>query len=146
MARGEYKGQTKVEYNLEWRKNNRERARERSLRYYHKVVKNDPDMLAKKRAASNRSYHRNRLKRLTYNYGIEPEEYLAMVEQQDGKCLICGKAPDVLAVDHDHQTGEVRGLLCKPCNAALGAFNDDYMLLQKAAAYLWERGLSKRAN
>jgi hypothetical protein len=56
-------------------------------------------------------------------YGITLADYDRMCEEQGGLCKICGNPPGSrqrLAVDHDHDTGEVRGLLCTPCNAQLG--------------------------
>ena len=55
-------------------------------------------------------------------FGMTVEEYDLMVEDQDAKCAICGLPSEgkALAVDHNHETGEVRGLLCGPCNMALG--------------------------
>ena len=58
-----------------------------------------------------------------------------MLEQQDGLCAICGVAPAV-HVDHDHETGQVRALLCFNCNGGLGQFKDDPYLLQMAAFYV----------
>jgi hypothetical protein len=61
-----------------------------------------------------------------------------MVEEQGGVCILCGGAsPDrALAVDHDHASGSIRGLLCSTCNTGLGAFGDDPELLRRAIAYL----------
>lgn len=77
----------------------------------------------------------NRLKR---QFNITPEEYVAMVESQGGVCAICGGPPGKkrLAVDHNHKTGKVRGLLCGNCNTSLGGFMDSRDLLIKAVAYL----------
>jgi hypothetical protein len=74
-------------------------------------------------------------------YGITLAEYDSLLELQGGVCKICkhaeGRAATAnLAVDHDHSTGEVRGLLCSNCNRALGLFEDSPELLQNAAAYL----------
>ena len=80
-------------------------------------------------------------------YGISMEEYLKIFAAQNSACAICGRpgmSPDTLirsgrgasTVDHDHTTGEIRGLLCNGCNHGLGAFNDSPNLLQRAAAYL----------
>ncbi|MFI5045528.1 MAG: endonuclease domain-containing protein [Acidimicrobiia bacterium] len=58
------------------------------------------------------------------------------------RTAICGKPPGKIAlhVDHDHESGEIRGLLCVGCNNALGQFKDDVTLLQRASGYL-ERDL-----
>lgn len=74
-------------------------------------------------------------------YGISAEEMERMCEAQGGGCAICGahiSAHNGCAthVDHDHSTGRVRGILCRLCNPALGAFRDDPSLLRKAADYL----------
>ena len=71
-------------------------------------------------------------------YGTSPEALQLMMITQAGRCLLCGNSPKrkQLAVDHDHGTGAVRGLLCHPCNGGLGQFRDDPDLLERAAAYL----------
>jgi hypothetical protein len=67
-------------------------------------------------------------------YGISESEYQAMRQRQLDRCAICGNVADV--IDHDHKTGLVRGLLCRPCNVALGGFRDDPELLRAASFYL----------
>ncbi len=71
-------------------------------------------------------------------YGITGEEYAAMLADQGGVCYICGgkSGKKRLAVDHDHRTGEVRGLLCKRCNRMLGYYGDKPETFTMAAAYL----------
>lgn len=74
-------------------------------------------------------------------YGITAEEYDALYRWQGGRCAICRRATGAarrLAVDHNHETGEVRGLLCKPCNRyGLGMFaRDNPEVLDRAAEYL----------
>lgn len=61
-----------------------------------------------------------------------------MLEMQGGVCAICGGKDKNfrLAVDHCHQTGKIRGLLCSACNKAIGGFKDSPMLLIKAMRYL----------
>lgn len=83
-------------------------------------------------------YQRER--RYRRDYGITPLQYEEMVAEQSGLCLICGGPPNGrgkrLHVDHCHDTGAVRGLLCGNCNTALGLFGDDPDRLLAAAAYL----------
>jgi hypothetical protein len=73
-------------------------------------------------------------------YGITQEQYDTLLQKQDGKCAICGstdpKGKGVFHVDHNHETGEVRGLLCHFCNVGIGNLQDDPSLLRKAADYL----------
>lgn len=77
--------------------------------------------------------------------GCSEEEYEDLLDEQNGKCAICGKdyghssqygRKARLAVDHGHESKSVRGLLCKNCNNGLGLFCDDISLLQKAIEYL----------
>ena len=80
----------------------------------------------------------------TLNYGITLLERLALMEEQGWKCAICeDPLPALLttnvALDHDHATGKVRGLLCHLCNKGLGHFRDDTDLLLSAVAYLQQR-------
>lgn len=75
-------------------------------------------------------------------YGITGDDYRRLMVLQQGRCAICGRVPRSrrLAVDHDHKTGAVRGLLCASgdhgCNKGLGYFNDDVEILRRAVAYL----------
>jgi hypothetical protein len=75
---------------------------------------------------------------LRRTFGITQADYDALLERQGGGCAICGKRPGKIAlhVDHDHETGEVRGLLCVGCNNALGQFHDDEALLRRAIEYV----------
>ena len=86
-----------------------------------------------RKAENSRRYH------LRKKYGLTVEEHDEMLAAQGGGCAICGRAPrpDIsLHVDHDHETGAVRGLVCFRCNNALGDLNDDPALLDRAATYL----------
>lgn len=76
-------------------------------------------------------------------YGIGISDYDRMLREQNGKCAICGKPPSLktrkeraLAVDHDHRTGGVRGLLCIQCNHLLGNSDESFAVLLAAMDYL----------
>ena len=86
-----------------------------------------------------------RERKLKKKYGITHDEYLAMLEEQDGCCLGCGDHAEnqtygVLDVDHNHKTGKVRGLLCSSCNRLLGFAGDSSKVLLRLASYLNDRG------
>jgi hypothetical protein len=81
----------------------------------------------------------NRRRQLTKLYGITLEQYDALHEAQQGKCKICQNecgSGRRLAVDHCHETGRVRGLLCVLCNTGIGKFRDNPALLAAAIEYL----------
>lgn len=95
------------------------------------------------------THHRARRKQLSERrhgsyvqktYGITAEQYWALHEYQGGRCYICRRATGRtkrLAVDHDHETGYVRGLLCMRCNRdVVGHLRDDPEALERGAAYL----------
>lgn len=90
-----------------------------------------------KKAADRLRVHGNRIKTI---YGIDSAFYWALYELQGGRCFICRRATGRskrLAVDHNHETGEVRGLLCKLCNRdVLGHLRDDIEAFRRAIAYL----------
>lgn len=69
------------------------------------------------------------------NYGITDDEFRALHRAQEGRCAIC-RVHDATAVDHCHASGRIRALLCRGCNAGLGFFRDDPVLMRAAAAYL----------
>jgi hypothetical protein len=74
------------------------------------------------RALKGKAYERNvTLKSL---YGITSEQFDAMARSQDGRCAVCRKKTTRLVVDHDHATGEVRGLLCHGCNIGIARLGD----------------------
>jgi endogenous inhibitor of DNA gyrase (YacG/DUF329 family) len=106
-----------------------------------------------------RAYSRGRLaedprhsrdRTLRYKYSIGCEDYERMAVEQGGKCAICGGTKkwcsigDFFSVDHDHATGEVRGLLCGHCNRGIGMLCEDPRI-RGAAVYL-DRSWAKRAG
>lgn len=83
-------------------------------------------------------------KRLFLRYGLDVGEYIKLLHKHNWQCAICEteqpkKAQTAkvrLRIDHDHQNGKVRGLLCARCNSGLGMFKDDTRLLTRAVDYL----------
>ena len=86
-----------------------------------------------------------------YRYGLSQDDYDALFSKQGGVCAIC-RQPETkkstaldggvcsLAVDHDHETNKVRGLLCHSCNIAIGNMRDDPLIAMSATKYLLEHG------
>lgn len=109
------------------------RSNERKNASRNEKWKNDPEWR-----------ERQRVFELQRNYGLAVERYDEMLAQQENCCAICGKPPKPdgtraasrLHVDHDHETGQVRRLLCNNCNRALGYFGDDVATLASALHYL----------
>lgn len=87
---------------------------------------------------------RKRERALLRKYGMSIPVFTRLLESQRGRCLICGeplfvggpRQPRTATVDHDHRTGEIRGILCHQCNVGLGDFRDSPLLLCRAARYL----------
>lgn len=96
---------------------------------YCKRCHNARNRASKQRNGGARRYH------LRARYGLEPSDVEALIARQGGLCAAC-RRPAAEQVDHDHRTGRVRGILCLRCNAALGAFKDDPVRIQRAIAYL----------
>ena len=82
--------------------------------------------------AQNRKHNLRRFYRMTV------DEYDAKLAEQGGVCAVCASPPGRvrLAVDHEHRTNQVRGLLCELCNRSLGLMRDDPVLLRAAADYI----------
>jgi hypothetical protein len=115
-----YKSRT-AEYQREWRRLNPDKVEVSADKYREK------------------QRHTARKRR----YGITQEQYEGMLEKQNHRCAICetdtvGRNHTAFHVDHNHDTGKVRGLLCDKCNRGLGYFNDNPDFLKKASEYLNE--------
>lgn len=113
-----------------YRELNSNRAKERDQLAYYKRRETDPEQVQAAQSKSNAAY---RLR----SKGLTPDAEAILLEQQSGVCAICGK-PDKrkLSIDHCHETGAIRGLLCRRCNLGLGCFGDDVEALKKAIEYL----------
>ena len=128
-----YRKQCKECRNTKERDNRSDYTRELERQQYKRKVEADPEGTSE--------YYRNwHLKR---KYGITHDEYLEMLEEQNGCCKICSlpateERHGVLRVDHDHETGQVRALLCHHCNVLLGHSKEDIEILEKAIDYLKE--------
>lgn len=96
--------------------------------------------------ARSKDYQRNnperRIRRSVKEYGLDLQEVLDYYNQHDGFCDICNCPPEDrdskgrLCIDHDHETGKFRGLICRKCNLALGNMDDNAAWLRQAAEYL----------
>jgi hypothetical protein len=110
----------------------------------------NPDQLReykRRRKEKTREWCRTRLLR---QYGLDEGEFDAMAAAQGDRCAICetdtpGGAHNVWHIDHCHDTGRVRGLLCQRCNVGLGYFSDDPAVLSAAVDYL-ERAVERKAS
>lgn len=82
----------------------------------------------------------NRRHHLRRKFGIDHKRYEEILSGQGGGCAICGSTlsrnGQRLAIDHDHETGVIRGVLCDKCNRGIGLLNDSPELLQRAREYL----------
>ena len=114
------------EWQRKWRADNPEKARQKSRDFYAK------------RKALGLKYNDNRKAFLRRKYGLTLEQYAAMWFAQEGRCVGCEQFQEgkKLAVDHDHDSGHVRGLLCTDCNRAVGLLKDDADRLRRLADYL----------
>ena len=121
-------------YMKEHREKNREAYNAAQRRYYQN---HGPEVRA---MMSDRMYE----SKLRNQYGLTVEDVQRLFASQSGLCAICKReiflrkknAADSAALDHNHDTGQVRGLLCGNCNKALGQFYEDPVLLRAAATYI----------
>jgi hypothetical protein len=140
-----------AERTRQWRANNPAKRKAQKRRWYWKVERErrlSPERRAYLREQSRKWDEKNpgrrteisrrsRLKR----YGLTLEQYDELLEKQQRCCAICGESHDVakgkiLAVDHDHTTGKVRGLLCHNCNTIIGHAADSIAIPQATIDYM----------
>jgi hypothetical protein len=137
--------QKQLEYMRKWREKNREKIREYH-REYSREWRDKPENRVKIREKALASYYKNHEKnkaaarhRVRFTrYGITHTEYNRILELQGGGCGICGIRPvgdRPLCVDHCHDSGKVRGILCDKCNTRLQALEDP-IYRAKAEKYL----------
>ena len=120
-----------AKYGKKWYEKNKESEAVRGKAYYQKTGK-EKKLL---------SYPERRRTILKSRYGITPEQFDCMLVSQDNKCAICKQEYHLtMHIDHNHSTGEIRGLLCNNCNRGLGHFKDNPMYLVKALEYLSKFG------
>lgn len=92
-----------------------------------------------------RGFHKDlRSQRLWQKYEMTPRQFDALLAMQGGRCAICGtdnpkSKHGVFHVDHCHETGRIRGILCNPCNVAIGKLGDTPEALLKVYNYLSRR-------
>lgn len=135
---------------LAWYYRNRERELTKKREQY---AENAEAMRARSRAAYQADRDKMALQRLRNRlaaYGITPDDYFDMLEHQDGKCAICHRPERHqqagrlvrLSVDHDHATGQVRGLLCRGCNVAV-SYYENHELEASVTVYLADHTTEK---
>lgn len=121
-------------------------CRNKHHREYHKNNKNNLEYKKRRsqqqkayRARTPRSYEQRKKEWLKSLYGMTVEDYNNLLNSQNEVCAICSqpcKTKKGLAVDHNHITGKVRGLLCANCNGAIGMLQEDPDIIEKAKQYI----------
>jgi len=116
-------------YNREYgKRRNSDERRAYARAYYHKKKAENPQWALRRKQG-----------KLLRQYGLTFKQYEAMLTACGGRCQICGGEPNghgQLHVDHCHETGKVRGLLCGSCNMGLGNLGDNAASLRRALEYL----------
>lgn len=149
LSRGRPRGECKICHRasvVKWQRDNRSRYRRRASDWH---ARNREKSRAYSRASYKKMTPEAKRKKADYaagrylqrKYGISKEQWAQMYEAQGGVCALC-KVPgrtgrhDKLAVDHCHETGRVRGLLCAACNVSLGILGDNPEKLRRALNYV----------
>jgi len=118
---------SRKKYDEKYRKSNKGKAAK--ARYYKKYKQNPKHKELNWKA------------QLKFRYNITLEDYDILLKSQNNKCAICesdspGAKKNRFSIDHDHESGKIRGLLCDNCNVGLGRFNDNINNLIKSIEYL----------
>lgn len=114
-----------------------------------KLVKEDTAFYIRRTDCKPCAQERIEANRLKRKYNLTAADVEQMIAAQDHKCLICAKTFAVepvntklsAVIDHDHDTGIVRGVICRLCNSGLGHFGDNATILRNAVDYLESRFL-----
>lgn len=117
-TRYKIKGKEIIAQTLRWQKKNQEKWKE-YLSVYNRTHKKE-----------------RRIKKILRLYNLTEDKYNKIFASQNYKCAICGKEGFDPCIDHDHNTGTVRGILCMNCNCALGALKDDVTVVERVLFYL----------
>ena len=132
------KGEKKKEYQKEYRAKNKEKIAQANREYREKNKEKRTNTTKEYRDKNKDKIKEYAWKRAGIN--ITQKEYEGLLVEQNYSCAICDKHQSVLnktlAVDHDHETGEIRGLLCWECNTALGKLGDSIPGILKVLEYL----------
>lgn len=138
--------------NIEWYHRNKAKAKaqhdawvEKNPGYFKNYYESNKGLIAQKATVKNESLPGiGRAQRWRRRFGLSAIQYWAIWDEQGGLCRICcrpetrqlsGKTT-LLAVDHCHTTGVIRGLLCHRCNRVLGLMRDDSVAIARASQYL----------
>lgn len=120
-----------LESRRQWYQDNKEKAKIKATLYKQKTPEQQKIYRRKERLKT---------------YKLTEQSFAALYDKQEGRCAICdiflplNDLNTVPFIDHNHDTGEVRGLLCRTCNTGLGMFKDSPVLLENAKKYLEEKG------
>lgn len=120
-------------------KTNYRTNREHKLSYAKEYLSKNRDAVNAKKRDDYRNRGRNNW--LQKEYGISEDEFENLLKSQNGRCAICGTdspggSRKMWNVDHDHKSGNVRGLLCWNCNSAIGLLKDDCNIIMAAARHV----------
>lgn len=131
------------EYNAEYYRKNAEKLKARARARYATNRTRIREQQNIARSAKGSEWMRDQNLRAKFGFGIEV--YNDLLNRQGGYCAIC-RAPaegQNFSVDHDHETGQIRGLLCRGCNTGIGCLKEDIVILTNAIEFL---RLNKRGS